>query len=730
MDGDSDIQVGVLTPRDSVTLVRDINIDASLAGLSRAGRHRVVVGALRDFYQVTRPVLSVTVARERRVNLDTTSARDDQGNRLTLLTGDQAEVRFGSGSVTFSVPVAASQGVVVSSFVDTTSGISIIGRRVEVPVKDDTGNLLLRLVGRLQDVLRGPPDGGAATGTFESLEVQTEERQQDLSADDPDVGTLAVAVTGDLINLPPDATMEVVVKKRLSPEDRTRVEEATRSEATAMVVADEAGVVTVNTTGLVNDDITEVTLKMTVSLRWASNFGVNNIRMAHVDADGNVEILVPECEVNFLTIEAVCIARTARGFSEISLLSLKPESTDFALSGFTITPDAVEPGKTVKVSVDVVNQGIAEASFSSILKLKRDEPGEEFESVDTESITLGPRDTGTITYFVRQSGQGRYRVGIEGARGDFVQGTFDVFEELRPEDLTFSDLRVVRKDTSERVPDGGTVRPTQELAISMNIANTSSDPGRTVIALRLNGALIQIKSVFVSAAGSAEISFDFTPPVEGTYKLELLELTETVLPLGITINAAVLPADLVFVEPLRVTPAEVFGGAQITVAGQVANVGEEEGTTSVEVLLNGQVAGSLDVTVAGGDTAPFTFTLTAPEALGGHAVRVRSDDVILDLEGSFRVVAGPVEEEGMVLITDVVLEPRVVFIDAQITATVILENSSENVATNPRTIVVTLAGTVVGSATVTLPAGAEGVTREFTFIAPDTAGDSRWRWTA
>ena len=236
--------------------------------------------------------------------------------------------------------------------------------------------------------------------------------------------------------------------------------------------------------------------------------------------------------------------------------------------------------------------------------------------------------------------------------------------------------------------------------------------------------------MFVSAAGSAEISFDFTPPVEGTYKLELLELTETVLPLGITINAAVLPADLVFVEPLRVTPAEVFGGAQITVAGQVANVGEEEGTTSVEVLLNGQVAGSLDVTVAGGDTAPFTFTLTAPEALGDHAVRVRSDDMILDLEGSFRVVAGPVEEEGMVLITDVVLEPRVVFIGAQITATVILENSSENVATNPRTIVVTLAGTVVGSATVTLPAGAEGVTREFTFIAPDTAGDSRWRWTA
>ena len=31
---------------------------------------------------------------------------------------------------------------------------------------------------------------------------------------------------------------------------------------------------------------------------------MNSIRMAQVDAEGNVKILVPECEVNFLTIEA------------------------------------------------------------------------------------------------------------------------------------------------------------------------------------------------------------------------------------------------------------------------------------------------------------------------------------------------------------------------------------------------------------------------------------------
>ena len=472
------------------------------------------------------------------VNPDTTTATDADGNSLVLVEG--GEVVIGEGSITLNVPVRALKGVRVASFVDTSTGVNILDRNVELPVKDpDTGETVLTLKGTLEDNLTGTETGTAAAAVFQSLNLVTQEIRKDLSGVDPNVGTLGFVLDAGLVRLPEGVRLGVTVNKELSDQDRVALELLARSQG--KIVADVAGAVTVATTNLDGQaDVRQAEITMSASLQWLFAFGTRNLRIAHIDASGNVEILGTECSLT-------CVARTQAGLSEFALLALLDRPFGFSVQSPTIAPEVAAPGEAVNITVGVFNGGFGPGAASLILSIK--EPGPtSFDPIAVGEVTLAGGEQGTVSFLFTPEVEGRYEVDVEG-----VKGAFDVVSGTEPALLRFTNLTI----TPELVAPGELV------TLSMFVENLGDEDSTVEIEFRINDVLFELRSVVVPGRISVEVIFEFTPPVEGTYLVEFVDPDELIAPLigEIIARTPSAPAEFVLSQ-LVITPLEVGPGGR------------------------------------------------------------------------------------------------------------------------------------------------------------------------
>ena len=684
----------------SAPIIRLVQIPSPIpaSGIASFDKHTVRVDGEKDFYRVVEPALVSNVPTRYRFSPDSTSVVDAEGNTVQLVVDD--ELVIGEGSISLAIPVRASLGTRIASFVDTNSGISIIGKNVRLPIRNPiTGEVLLRLEGELNEELEGAEDGNSAQGTFKSLSLMTEESVEDLSEDDPIVGKMAVSFTAGLDRLPDDVSLEITIKKELSDEDKTAVELQAR-EQESKIIANEAGTVSVQTTGLTTDDTSEIELTMKVDFQWAVEFGLQNIRIAHVDEFGNVELLNTECNVDLETFQVVCKGVTDKGFSDFSLLAIKTQPAEFSAGNLVVNPEAVEPGDPVTISIDVLNEGRTLERFSTILRLKG--PGDaEALPVSVKEITLGAGETGQLRFFflTPEDVNGRYEVEIEGRRGEVLTGFFDVFTKIDVNLLRFESLAI----------RPAAVRPGELVIISMFVSNDSDSDGSTEIELFINGELFAVKSQFVPARGSVEVFFEFIPPAEGVYSIGLPSLSgEVIARIPLTAFSAVF-------ANLAISPPEVLPGELVTVTFQLGNAGETAGDAAVALLIDGVEVDSTTVSLDGLETVPgVTFTFTAPDEPGLHTIDVEG------LTGSFTVLSVidiPLRILDVIGIPGTVERGQLIFINVDV------ENPADAEAT--RTLSLTLDGQVVDTQTVTLGPG-ETTTVTFSFRPPDEPGLHRF----
>ena len=687
-----------LPPSGTTSIVRLVSVPAELPpfGITNAGLHNVSVNGHNDHYRVVEPVIMTDVPVQYDVDPDSTQVTDDQGNPVELVPGGQIIIT--GGSITLAVPVRASLGVKIASFVDTRSGISIIGKNVKLPIRSPvTGEVLARLEGVLEEELEGTGLGDGASGKFKSLNLLTDEKSLDLSDDDPRVGKLAVSLNASLDQLPQNVSLDVTIKKELTDEDKTSVELVTREEARPKIIANEAGTVSVETPGLESADISQVEITMKVGFDWVLEFGKANVRIAHVDDEGNVEILDTVCTGPDQNLQFTCVGVSQGGFSEFTLLSVVDQPTNFSARNLLVAPEAVEPGEAVTITVDVLNLGTRLDPFSTILKLSgpRDT---DFRPVAVKEITLAGGQVGTIRFIVAREEQGRYQVEIEARKGEILTGVFDVFKKIDPAQLRFRDLVIT--------PDE--VVPGRLVTISMFVENTSDQDGRTEIEFRINEVLTELRSQFVPGRGSIEVLFLFTPPAEGTYVVQLIDADETVAPLRGEITAAIplLPAEFRFAA-LSISPLEADPGDEVTITFELSNIGEETGVRTVILLLDGVEVDRLDVAVDALSLVPATFTITAPQEAGTYTLRIE------DLTGTFRVIVREITIEEITPVPARVPAGRLISVDVDVA------NPHDVEAT--RTLTLKLDGVVIEDSLVTLGAGQTSrVTFEFT--APDIPG--------
>jgi PKD repeat protein len=162
------------------------------------------------------------------------------------------------------------------------------------------------------------------------------------------------------------------------------------------------------------------------------------------------------------------------------------------------------------------------------------------------------------------------------------------------------------------------------VTVSVTVKNTGDLEGTTTVDLLVNSVKEQGKTVTLAGGASQTVTFTVTKTVAGSYTVKVGSLTGS-----FTVVKPLTPAAFTF-SGLVVSPADVAPGAEVTVSVSVKNTGEQSGTYSAELKLDGATKETKTGTLAGGASSTVTFKVSS-QAEGTHTVQVGT------LTGSFKV---------------------------------------------------------------------------------------------
>ena len=171
----------------------------------------------------------------------------------------------------------------------------------------------------------------------------------------------------------------------------------------------------------------------------------------------------------------------------------------------------------------------------------------------------------------------------------------------------------------------------EAVTLSVDVTNVGEEMGGYTVELVLDGVVVESEEITPLGGGmTVTILFELTRGM-GSYIVEVEGLTgsfvvsQPLIPLR--------PAEFV-VSGLVVNPFEVEAGETVMVSATITNVGEESGSHTVDLKLDGEFVGSESVTLDGGDSVTVSF-ITSSEAEGRHSVEIDG------LSGSFTVTEPP-----------------------------------------------------------------------------------------
>jgi len=176
-----------------------------------------------------------------------------------------------------------------------------------------------------------------------------------------------------------------------------------------------------------------------------------------------------------------------------------------------------------------------------------------------------------------------------------------------------------------------TVSPTSvvlggSVTVTAVVKNTGTEIGTTTVTMKVNDVALETNTVTLAAGASQTYWWTQTKTTVGIYSVNVNGKTAT-----FTVAAPPTPAAFTL-SNLSVTPSQPKAGDTVTVKVDVKNTGEQSGSYTTEVKVDGAVKASQAVTVAAGATQTVTLTFAAAGE-GSHTVTVGS------VSGGFTVPA-------------------------------------------------------------------------------------------
>jgi len=241
------------------------------------------------------------------------------------------------------------------------------------------------------------------------------------------------------------------------------------------------------------------------------------------------------------------------------------------------------------------------------------------------------------------------------------------------------------------------VEPGDDVSVSVLVTNVGEESGNYTVTLTVDSVEEDTETVTLTGGASTSVSFTVSKTAEATYSVAVNGLTSSFTVEIPEITEPPEPAEFE-VSDLSVTPSEIDAGDDVSVSMTVSNVGEESGSHTIEVKVDGVLVDSGTVTLDGGASTTVSFTVTSSIA-GSHAVAVDG------VSGSFSVRAPPEPPEPAEFeISDLTVSPSTVEVDETVTVSVVVSNVGEE--SGGLGVELELDGAVEDTKAVTLDGGA------------------------
>lgn len=267
----------------------------------------------------------------------------------------------------------------------------------------------------------------------------------------------------------------------------------------------------------------------------------------------------------------------------------RPQMTviEASVSATTMTTD-----ETLEVTGTVENRGDREGTFNAELRM-------DDVIVQTEAVTVAAGETESVTFSGTFADPGEYEVYVN----DEPAGT--VVVELPPPEF----------EVRETAIDRSTVAIGEGIEVTATVANVGGQGGTFTAELRIDGLSVETREVAIEAGAETNVSLTHTFTGPGRYEVGV---NGTVVD---TVRVA--PPAAFEVTATAVDRATIAVGEEIEVTATVTNVGNLEGTTTVELERDGEAIEAREVTLAPAETVTVHFRVDFTEP-GAAELRVTS----------------------------------------------------------------------------------------------------------
>jgi hypothetical protein len=174
-------------------------------------------------------------------------------------------------------------------------------------------------------------------------------------------------------------------------------------------------------------------------------------------------------------------------------------STPFQFANLTISPVETSIDQPIEISLNVLNTGIYEGSYSLSLNINDS-------AIETRELTLQANETQQVAFTVKEADVGTYNVTIADQTG-----VFNVLAQPvpLPEALKFSNLILTPAESW----------PGEEVNVTVNVNNGGSDPLLFMLPFNVNGAASQRVQVELGPHETQTVVGTVTQNAVGSYRV-------------------------------------------------------------------------------------------------------------------------------------------------------------------------------------------------------------------
>ncbi len=311
------------------------------------------------------------------------------------------------------------------------------------------------------------------------------------------------------------------------------------------------------------------------------------------------------------------IISMTRGTHNLSVNNLTPtEVTVLAPANFSTTYAVNETSpltnETVGITATVENTGDVEGTETVEFVI-------DGTVVDTQQVTVAATSSKTVTY-----------------NTTLDRGTHDVtVNGLDPVTVTALAPANVSVDYSVAPL---TALTNETVSVSVSVSNSGDVAANQTLNISVDGTVVDSRTKEVAGTSLETYTYDLGTLDRGTHDVTVNGLAATT----VTVEA---PANISLVSQ-TVESTDLLSTDPVNVTATLENTGDRNGTTSVDLFIDGSVVATKTVAVAGGQTATVDFTERVYwDSYGDHTVSVG------DLAGETITVERPTNPDASVSIT-------------------------------------------------------------------------------